>query len=165
MLQVKTKSKNNRIRIICERLNHLFSTNDNFWHEARMMKDNFYLGDINGPILFELFKNSLIESEVKTYTNYFTRANGYTKTKFPSTMWLNTAKFNRTDASIGATIAHETIHNLDASESLYSFGHGDNFDSKEKDNCAPQWFASLVYEYLSEGRLSQSNLHGKDFIS
>lgn len=165
MLQTKSSSSNKRIIIICERLNHLFKNNNDFWKEVLSYNNDFYLSNINGLMLHEFFHSSNLEVEVLTYKNYFTRANGYTKPKFKNKMWLNTAKFGRSDSSIASTIAHETIHNLDTTILEYNFGHGDNYDTPEKENCAPQWFASLAYKYLSEGIVSEKSSHGKEFIA
>lgn len=166
MLNVKNVSKNYRVNIICNRINTVLNSNQDFWKEILNHTNNFHLSNINGPMLYRLYNESNSVTLVDTFKskNPFTKSNGYTKEEYPNKMWLNTRKFNRSEASIGATIGHETVHNLDAMFNEYSFGHGDNYDSPEKDDCAPQFFADVLYKYLSGGIVSASLTQKEKYI-
>lgn len=166
MLTVKNVSRNQRIEIICNRINLLFNSNADFWKEVLNHTDNFLYANINGPQLYQFYNDSKLVIQVDTFKsrNPFTKSNGYTKESIPNKMWLNSRRFDRTEASIGSTIGHETVHNLDASYSNYTFGHRDNNYTPEKDACAPQWFADLIYKYLSGGIVSSSLPHDEKYI-
>lgn len=166
MLKVKNVSNNHQLEVIVKRINDVLENNQDFWKEVISHSDTFYLGDINGLMLHRMFHESNIVSQVGTFRskNPWTKSNGYTLPKYPNKMWLNTRKFNRSEASIGATISHELIHNLDATQPKYSFGHGDNTYTPEKDACAPQWFGDLMYKYLSGGIASKQLDHAEKFI-
>lgn len=165
MLQVVNKSSFKQNQIICQRLNNLFSNNQDFWKEILNHESNFHLSNINGRILYNIFHDSKALVEVYTFKskNPFTKSNGYTKPTILNKMWLNTRKFNRSEASIGATVGHETIHSLDA-VSEFNFGHGDNVNTDEKQDCAPQFFAAKVYKHLSGGIVSAELKHEEAFL-
>ncbi len=157
MLKVNNKSNNKRIEIICSQLNTVFDTVD-FWKDVLRHKENFYLGNINGLLLHNLFNESKTVVDIYSFKskNPFTSSNGYTTEEKPNSVFLNSRKFNRSDASIAATIAHEVIHSLDnTTEPQFFFGHGDNYDRPEKDACAPQWFSDLAYKHLTGGLISE----------
>ena len=166
MLTVKSVSKNYQINIICNRINNILNSCPDFWKEVLSHTDNFLYANINGPQLYQFYHDSKTIVEVHTYKskNPWSKSNGYTKPEYPNKMWLNTRKLNRSEASIGCTIGHETVHNLDAAIPLYSFGHRENEYTPEKDACAPQWFGDLLYKYLSGGILSASLPHEEKFI-
>lgn len=153
MLQVKSISSDRRVKILCERINILLSSNQDFWKEVLSHNDTFLMSNINGPMLHNFYYNSNLVVSVDTFKSKwpFSKSNGYTKSSHPNLVFLNTRKFDRSEASIGATIAHETVHCLDNTLPDYHFGHGDNTYTPEKDACAPQWFSNLAYKYLSGG--------------
>lgn len=157
MLKVSNKSNNKRIEVLCSQINSLYEKAD-FWKDVMKHRDLFYLSNISGMTLYDLFNASKTEVNIMVFKskNPFTKSNGYTTPSDPNSVYLNSRKFNRSDASIAATIVHETVHCLDNStDPRHYFGHGDNNDSPEKDGCAPQFLADLAYKHLSCGIESQ----------
>lgn len=166
MMKVICKSTNKRIEVICSQINALYAKAD-FWKDVMRHTELFYLANISGMTLYELFNSSKIEVNIMVFKskNPFTKSNGYTSPNDPNSVFLNSRKFNRSDASIAATIVHETVHCLDNStDPRYYFGHGDNYDSPEKDGCAPQFLADLAYKYLSCGLESEKLNQSQKYI-
>lgn len=156
MLKLVNKSKDKRIEIICSQVTNLF-LNQDFWKEIIKQKENYHLSNVNGLILFDLFHQSKIELSINVFKskNPWSKSNGYTNPENPNDIYLNTRKFNRSDASIASTICHECVHVVDnSSDPKFFFGHGDNYDTPEKNACAPQQFSDLAYKYLSAGVVS-----------
>jgi hypothetical protein len=153
MLRVKNISKDKRLEIICERVNNLFSSNQDFWKEVLNHTDVFLMSNINGSMIHNFYFASNLVVSVDTFKSkwVFSKSNGYTKPSHPNLVFLNTRRFNRSEASIAATIIHETVHCLDNTLPDYHFGPGDNTYTPEKDACAPQWISNLAYKYLSGG--------------
>ena len=115
MLTVKNVSRNQRIEIICNRINLLFNSNADFWKEVLNHTDNFLYANINGPQLYQFYNDSKLVIQVDTFKskNPFTKSNGYTKESIPNKMWLNTRRLDRTEASIGyGSTIHDPIRTI-----------------------------------------------------
>jgi hypothetical protein len=166
MLTVKNISSNYKLEIICNRINTIFTSNQDFWKEILSHERLFYLGNVNGAMLHKFYHESSLVVQVNTFKSKspWSKSNGYTTPDYPNRMFLNTRKFNRSEAAIGSTIGHETVHNIDASKPEYSFGHGDNKYTSDKDACAPQWFSDVLYKHLSGGIVSKNLDHAEKFI-
>lgn len=158
MLTFKADTDNKRVQIVVGQLNKLYTSHE-FWGEVANHNNLFHMANIDGKTLRKFFVESTIVLSVGTYRSRFpSRSNGYTTPSTPNNTWLNTRNFGRSDASIGATLSHESVHCVDNTQPMFSFGHGDNYYNKSKDDCAPIWIADVAYKYLSGGIESNKSL-------
>lgn len=86
--------------------------------------------------------------ELKTYRSRypFSKAWAYTKGK---NIHFNSRK-NHTIKSMIRTVAHELVHIADSHNPVVSYGHGNNFNQDQKQNCAPQMIAQLFENFYNE---------------
>lgn len=155
MVIVKPDTTNKQVIIVCQRVNDLFHST-NFWDEVAQHKELFHLGNIDGVTLRRFYEQSNVVVSVGTFRSRFpSKSNGYTLPSMPNNMWLNTRHLNRSEASIGATVVHETVHCVDNTQPYYNFSHGDNSYNHTKDDCAPIWLADVGYKHLSGGIKSE----------
>lgn len=85
----------------------------------------------------------VLKCEVHLYHKKFTRALAYFDRRYPNRIYINTAKLNRTDGSVIATIVHEWVHLVDEWIKNHRFGHGDN-SAAGKQNTAPYWIDNVA---------------------
>jgi hypothetical protein len=103
---------------------------------------------VDGTYIAKRLKEDKSVIEIYTYKSKWpwSKANGYTLQDEFTRMYLNTRKFDRSDASIAATMLHEATHETDNNDPLYFYHHGDNVP---KGDCAPEVVADIAYEILS----------------
>lgn len=123
--------------------------NNETFHQALSAITHFEYANATGEIISKLIKECTIKVEVKFYSKRFTKANAYTKPKYPNSIFLNDRRLNRSVDSIAATLVHEYIHLLDYANDEYFFGHAGN-RSRGKENTAPYKIDHIVYEMLSK---------------
>jgi hypothetical protein len=151
MLTFKADTDNKKIQIVCNRLNNLYQDH-NFWGDVANHINHFHMANIDGKTLRKFFVDSTVVLKVGTYRSRFpSRSNGYTTPSTPNNTWLNTRHLDRSEASVGATLSHESVHCVDNTQPYFTFGHGDNYNNPSKDDCAPNWLADLTYKHLSGG--------------
>ena len=122
---------------------------DEGFHRELSAIEHFEYANASGAIISRLIKESKIEAQVKFYSKRLTRANAYTKPKYPDSIFLNDKRLNRSAESIAATLVHEYIHLLDYADKEYYFGHAGN-SSTGKENTAPYKIDNIVYAMLSK---------------
>jgi len=91
--------------------------------------------------------NVMVQVELYTSRWPWSKALAYEDHRFPSKVFLNSRRLDRSLASICATIIHECVHALDATEEGLRFGHGDN-NPNGKENTAPYWIGDLAFEMV-----------------
>lgn len=157
MINVINKSNSKRVGIICARMNELLLDND-FWAHWLII-ESFNLAYTDKEVTAKYLRNLVFVTnanfEVYTFQSRWpwSKSNGYTLPNKPGKAWLNTRRFNRSDASIVATIIHEIYHYLDVINAL-EFNHGDNVPKLTHDKfynggCVQEVIADLAYEYLT----------------
>ena len=67
----------------------------------------------------------------------------------PNSIYINTAKLDRSLGSVVATLLHEFIHMVDNYDTLHSYGHGDN-SARGKQNTAPYWIDNLAQHHAGD---------------
>lgn len=124
--------------------------NDQFYQEIAA-KDKFDQSDASPNQIAELLGAFEIPVNIEGfYPRWFERLK-YRKTlayTVGGNVYFNLRKMNRSDASLAATLVHETVHVVDNYSSEFSFGHGGN-SSNGKGNTAPYWIGNLAYQILS----------------
>lgn len=151
------RSNNKRLEIICTQANKLIR-DGSFWAKwLKIQKFNleYTSPEVTSSYILDQFKYvppRTMDVFCFKSRNPWSKSNGYTLPNQSGKMWLNTRKFNRSDASMIATLFHESIHYLDAL-SPYTFGHGNNFSKNTHDElfqngCVPEVLADLVYLHL-----------------
>lgn len=152
-----SKSSDKRVGIIVSRLNEAIECYE-FGMRLRNIRSfhPLYTSSVmvDGEYIWHRIRNDDSIIEVKTFRsrNPFTKSNGYTLRDNKLEMFLNTRKFNRSDASIAATIAHEGGHELDNNDPNYFYHHGDN---KPKGGTVPEVLADIIYEIMSGVKSTQ----------
>ena len=128
--------------------------NNEFYNKIAL-KSQFDFSNATGQIISDIIKISNLEFKVDLfYPRLFgsfmryRKSLAYITSSYPNTLFLNARKLNRALAEIAATISHESIHALDDSENIYSFGHGNN-SPVDKDNTEPYWIGNLAYSILT----------------
>lgn len=151
------KSGNKRVQIIVNQVNEIIHGEE---FKKRMLAINGFnpkytsSPDVTGAYVWLRLTTDPSEIDVFTFKskNPWTSSNGYTKDDGKTQMFLNIRKFNRSDASIGGTLGHEGVHEVDNTDPAYSYGHGDN---TPKGGTAPEVVADIVYELMSGVKSTQ----------
>lgn len=158
-MKFKDCSNNKRIQIIIRKCNELLQSQE--FYEAMSVVKGFnpkYTSSdkVDGPYICDRLKGDASTLEVYTFKsrNPFTSSNGYTVQDKFTRMFLNTRKFNRSDASMAATIFHEAVHEADNNDPIHFYHHGDNVP---KGDCAPEVVADVVYKLLSGLRSTEDS--------
>jgi hypothetical protein len=155
MLKFRTDSKDKRVQIVVEKANRAYE-NPTYIQKFLAIKkfDPAYTSkDVNAAMLWAALRWSGAVVEIKTYWRPWGIANGKTFPSEPLVVWLNTAKFKRSDASIVATLHHEAWHVVNNVElPRFILGHGnDNSPKMTHDpvtlegGCVPEVGADLAY--------------------
>lgn len=119
-------------------------------------KENFLHSNVNGIQLSRIIKDSHLRLTVDTYRSKWpwSKANGYYTKKYPSKLFLNTRRLNRTLGSIGATAGHEWVHGEDDRQENFFFHHESNTWTPEKEDTAPFYVDNLL-EQLIDNKLPE----------
>lgn len=155
-MRFMTKSNDKRVKILVNKANERMDSVA-FMHE--MIKRKAFNGlytsgiHVSGKYVHSRLLSDQSFIEVKTFKslNPFTSSNGYTKNDGKTEIYLNTRKFNRSDASIIATLFHEAVHEADNNDKENFYHHGDN---SPKGGTAPEVVADIVY-LLESGMASE----------
>ena len=145
------KSGNKRLDIIVNRCNELIFHPLFFTKMAKISgfnPDYTSSGLVDGTYIAKRLKEDSSVLDVYTYRSKWpwSAANGYTLQDKFTRIYLNTRKFDRSDASIAATLLHEAVHETDNNDNANFYHHGDN---TPKGGCAPEVVADVAYEVLS----------------
>ena len=129
--------------------------NDPMFYSNIAAKDHFDLSTASPPVVAEVLQNSNLVFAVELfYPNLLTfkyrKTLAYTDTRFPNRLFLNFKKLDRSAESIAATIIHESVHAVDNTTEMYTFGHGNN-SAVGKENTAPYWIGNLANSMLLNG--------------
>lgn len=151
MAKISYTGKSDLILDAVEDANFILNS-ESFYQEIKKV-NSFEFSNTNGKIISELIRNSKIVASLEFYKSLpippWSRANAYTKRKYPSTIFLNKRKlWNRSPESIASTIIHEYIHLVDFESNDYEFGHGSN-DNDGKSNTVPYFIDNIAYKLLT----------------
>lgn len=146
----KDKSGNVRINqcILCA---NTLLDNEIFYKNIKVKETPFDMSTASAEYISNIMylKKNLLTCNVRTYHRRFTRALAYFIPSQPDTVYINTAKLNRSTGSIIATLIHEWVHLVDHDDKTHSFGHGDN-SPRGKQNTAPYWIDNLAQSFFNE---------------
>ena len=164
------QTDNKRLMIVtsyCNAFNDSQRFKDIFTN-IKTFNPNYTDATVNSKEVYKWLTTLPLELKIYTYHNRWTRANGYTLPDQPGSMWINTAKLNRSDASIMGTIFHEAIHFIQAelkarANIVIEMGHGNNTPKMTHDKytfeggCVPEVVADVVYLVMSGLESSESS--------
>ncbi len=150
-----------RLRIAVDLALEIFQ-NDDFYRQISN-HDKFDQSDLSPSEIAELLRDFEIPVNVEGfYPRWFERLR-YRKTlayAVGGNVYFNLRKINRSDASLAATLVHETIHVVD-NYNEGSFGHGSN-SAEGKDNTAPYWIGNLAFKILTGNPLAELQVEFDD---
>lgn len=134
-----------KIKNVVGKLNALFNA-DQLYVDIKSKTGGYLFANCSGTIIANSIRAFRSPMEIVLYKskNPWTKSNGYFTASKPHTIHLNTRKLGRTNASVGATCAHELVHAVDAAEKWLEFNHNGNTHTPEKEDCAPFYIDNLV---------------------